>query len=285
MKTELSRSQPPSPSEGAAPRRVAGAAPLVPPGNPGAKLLARRAVSFLARAALRARSHPLDIRGLAQALVVAPHPDDDALGCGGTIALMSDCGHPPHVAFVTDGEGSHPSHATLSRADLGALRRAEARAALSELRVPGDQISFMGAPDGFLSRLDAAQSAGLVAGLAGLMVRLKPDAVLLPCRGDGSSEHESAFSLVIRAVSQAGIGPRILEFPVWALWRPTRLLGLALNCPRVWRADISSVRDRKARAVSLHETQIRPLPPDTAPALPPGFASMFLGGDEHFFEH
>jgi LmbE family N-acetylglucosaminyl deacetylase len=173
----------------------------------------------------------------------------------------------------------------LSPPEIGARRRGEALAALSELGVPGGHASFLGAPDGLLSRLDAAQSAGLVAALCALMARLGPDAVLLPCRRDGSSEHEGAFALVTRAVRAAGLAPRILEFPVWARWRPARLLGPALVCPRVWRADISRVRDRKARAVARHETQVLPLPPDTAPALPHGFAPMFLGGDEHFLEH
>jgi hypothetical protein len=103
MNIELSRPRPPPPREGAAARRGGGPASGARNGDRGARLLARRALGLLARAALRARDRPLDMRGLKQALVVAPHPDDDALGCGGTMALMSGGGRPPHVVFLTDG--------------------------------------------------------------------------------------------------------------------------------------------------------------------------------------
>ncbi len=117
-----------------------------------------------------------------------------------------------------------------------------------------------------------------------MLARLAPEAILLPCRSDGSSEHDASFALVSRALQQSGHRPRILEFPVWSWWNPTMLLGPMFTSRRVWRTDIRDLIDLKARAVASYATQTNPIPPDTDPALPPGFASMFLCGEEFLFE-
>jgi LmbE family N-acetylglucosaminyl deacetylase len=62
------------------------------------------------------------------------------------------------------------------------------------------------------------------------------------------------------------------------------LLGPMLTCRRVWRLDLRDVREVKARAIASYASQTDPIPPETAPALPPGFASMFLCGEEFLFE-
>src|SRR5690606_38092378 len=44
-------------------------------------------------------------------LVIAPHPDDETLGCGGVIALATCRNVRVHTVFVTDGGASHPNSA------------------------------------------------------------------------------------------------------------------------------------------------------------------------------
>jgi LmbE family N-acetylglucosaminyl deacetylase len=53
---------------------------------------------------------------------------------------------------------------------------------------------------------------------------------------------------------------------------------------RVWRVDLRDVRAAKARAIASYASQTEPIAPDTAPAVPPGFAAMFLCGEEFLFE-
>src|SRR5262245_24685447 len=48
-----------------------------------------------------------DLVGHSPVLVLAPHPDDESLGCGGLIAACQAQGHPVHVLVLTDGAGSH----------------------------------------------------------------------------------------------------------------------------------------------------------------------------------
>lgn len=238
----------------------------------------------LVRAALRLRSRAFPVGAVASALVVAPHPDDESFGCGGAVALLVRGGAVVHVAFVTDGDASHPAHPSVAPRELAARRRTEARLATGILGVDGERVSFLGERDGTLASPDVGRAQDVAAKLAGLLARLEPEAVLLPCRHDGSSEHDATFALFSRALRQAGTAPRIFAVPVWSWWNPMRLLGPMLQCRRVWRLDLRDVMDVKARAIASYVSQTEPIPPETTPALPPGFASLFLCGEEFLFE-
>ena len=229
------------------------------------------------------RSKPLRLLEFQRVLVVAPHPDDEALGCGGTLALLAQSGLAVHVLFITDGGASHPKHPTMSHGDIATARRAEAARSLSDLGVGPDSASFLGVTDGTLGRLSERSAEDAVLGIASTIVRLKPDAVLLPFEHDGSSEHDAAFGLVSRAILRAGIPMRILEFPIWSWWNP-RLLLPRLFSKRIWRVDVSSVLAAKTRAVLRYETQLKPIPPQTEPSLPRGFPDLFLGRTEFLME-
>jgi LmbE family N-acetylglucosaminyl deacetylase len=215
---------------------------------------------------------------------VAPHPDDETLGCGGTAALMVKSGIALHVVFLTDGGASHPGHPTLTHSEIASIRKNEARSAMSILGVSWDRVTFVGARDGTLGRLDGRGESEIADGLATLLSRVRPEAVLLPCQGDGSSDHEAAFSLVRRALDQAGLRPRVFEFPVWSWWNPVLLLRYMPGYRKVWRVELGSARDVKGIALASYSSQTLPIPPQTSPALPRGFASMFLGEEEFYLE-
>ena len=59
-------------------------------------------------------------------LVIAPHPDDETLGCGGLIAASVRAGHRVHTVFVTEGGASHPACRSWTRPERAAQREAEA---------------------------------------------------------------------------------------------------------------------------------------------------------------
>ena len=81
--------------------------------------------------------HPLrpgdSVRTLGRTVVLAPHPDDESLGCGGLLARLAAHGVPARVVVVTDGAQSHPGSAAYPPERLRALREAEARAAVAAL--------------------------------------------------------------------------------------------------------------------------------------------------------
>ena len=84
-------------------------------------------------------------------VVVAPHPDDESLGCGGLIAEACAEGRPVRVVVVSDGTGSHPASKAYPKARLRDLRENEARQAVKELGLdPGKDIEFLRLPDRFV---------------------------------------------------------------------------------------------------------------------------------------
>src|ERR1700722_17846159 len=69
-------------------------------------------------------------------MVLAPHADDESLGCAGLIAELTRMGRPPVVVIVTDGTGSHPSSHAYPPSRLRALREREALQAVTILGLP-----------------------------------------------------------------------------------------------------------------------------------------------------
>ncbi|HEY4989949.1 MAG TPA: PIG-L family deacetylase [Opitutaceae bacterium] len=231
---------------------------------------------------LRSRNLSLDMPG--SALVVAPHPDDEALGCGGAVALLAGAGAPVHVVFVTDGSASHPAHPTLSPNDIAVMRKAEAREATAILGVGPEHVSFMEGPDGQIANLGTDGTDRMASRIASLLERLSPDAILLPGRRDGSTDHESVFRIVRLAVRKSGRRPRVLEFPIWAWRNPMLLMKPVLTSRSVRRLDIRGALAVKARAIEAHASQVRPLPPERDALLSTSFIAEFKRSDEYYFE-
>ncbi len=253
-------------------------------GTSQGKLVLRRAASGLAGAAFRLRSRHLRLDELASVLVIAPHPDDETLGCGGAVALLARGPARLRILFVTDGGASHPGHPFLDSKAMAAIRLKEARSATAALGMASDQVLFLGAADGGLAQLGSGPVRELSGRILAELQGQRPDAIFLPCRRDGSSEHDAVFDLVRGAIDHSGLTPRLFEFPVWSWWNPDLLARLIFASGRIWRVDIESVRQVKALSMACYASQLRPLPPDTRPALPESFASMFLGEHEFFFE-
>jgi LmbE family N-acetylglucosaminyl deacetylase len=249
-----------------------------------AKRLVRRALWRAARFVMRARAKPYPIEGDTRCLVIAPHEDDATLGCGGLMLCKRLEGATVDVVYVTDGSASHPGHPTLDPRALALERRAEANAALGILGVERRRAHFLDAVDGTLDRLDEATAAGLVSRMADLFSGLGPDEIFLPCRRDGSSEHDAAFLLVRRALRRSGLHPRIYEYPVWSLWAPLRLARPLAASRRIWRVRFSGYEHVKDRALEAYRTQMTPMPPWAEPVLSAEFVSFFRSGEEFFFE-
>src|SRR5580658_4941526 len=92
-----------------------------------------------------------DVLGDGGLVVIAPHPDDESLACGGLIAEARAQGRLVRVVIVSDGTGSHPTSKTYPRARLRELRENEAREAVAELGLdPGHEVVFLRLPDRFV---------------------------------------------------------------------------------------------------------------------------------------
>ncbi len=187
------------------------------------------------------------------ALVLAPHPDDESVGCGGLLAALAAAGRPARVVVMSDGAGSHPHSRTHPAPVLRALRRAEARAACAELGVP--EPLFLDHPDGDVPadgpRLDAAVEA-VIAAASGL-------GTLVATLGlDPHKDHVATWAIARAAASRAGL--RLLGYPVWS-WRYL-YPGMESIAPRTVpapprgvRLDVTPWLGAKRRATMAHRSQ------------------------------
>ncbi len=263
---------------------VDGAVAAGPAAQRPIKRTLRRTLQACVRMALRARSRRYPFTGSPSTLIVAPHDDDASLGCGALIAakVQSEC--PVAVVCLTDGGASHPRHPTLAPAALIARRRAEAGDAMAKLGIGPSALTFLDAPDGTLAHLDEAGMERLSDRLAAVLARVRPEEIFVPCRNDGSSEHNAAFLLTGSALSKAGLRPRVLEYLVWAWWDPRRILPILFTGGRIWRVGAAASGDLKRQAVARHATQVEPTPPWMEPVLPRDFVDVLSSGEEFYFE-
>jgi LmbE family N-acetylglucosaminyl deacetylase len=197
---------------------------------------------------------------LGPTVVVVPHPDDEALGCGGLLALLRQAGQPVAAVLVSDGSMSHPHSQEFSAVARRELRYAEFRHALSVLGIDESDANVQ-----YLHQLDScvptegqhgfAEAAGQ---LAAFLAEKQPATVLVPWRRDPHPDHRATSQLVAAALAQLPQPPRRLEYVVWAweraapddLPRPEEGTGFQL--------DIAPVLTLKQRALAAHRSQLAP---------------------------
>lgn len=164
-------------------------------------------------------------------LVLVAHPDDEAIACAGTVALLSDAGASVEILALTDGEAtigsSHDPVETARR------RRAELAASAAIL---GATATSAGLPDGRLHDHVPAVTAAIEEAIA----RTRPEVVLAPWLGDGHRDHRA----VARALAACSLEPdlQIWGYETWAAVPHNRLV------------DVTPAIERKRRAVAAHET-------------------------------
>jgi LmbE family N-acetylglucosaminyl deacetylase len=234
-----------------------------------------------------ARPIPLDeLSNLGTVLVIAPHPDDESLGCGGTIALLRERGQLVHVLFVSDGTMSHPNSPSYPAERLGPIREAEALAALHILTVPPEQATFMRQKDSQVATPDHPGFADAVAALQTLLDTVQPDTVLVPWRRDPHRDHRASWQQLAAALDQRPARPRVLEYLIW-LWE----LGNEADMPgtdemTVWSVPIQSVMAQRDRAIAAHRSQVTRMIDDdpTGFYLSPALLTHFDRPHELFLE-
>jgi LmbE family N-acetylglucosaminyl deacetylase len=196
------------------------------------------------------------VREFGPTLVVAPHPDDEVLGCGGAIALLRQAGLPVRVLIVSDGAASHPGSVQYPPPTLGALRQAESLAGLACLGVEVDHVAFLGLPDGAVpdaSATDGSLAVDLVRGA----LRDWPEVqtVLLPWRRDPHGDHRATSSLVTAALNTTPQAVRRLEYPIWSMVHPAPDEVPRAGEAKLFRLDAGAVRAQKRAAILAHRSQ------------------------------
>jgi LmbE family N-acetylglucosaminyl deacetylase len=224
-----------------------------------------------------------DIIGSGTCLILAPHPDDESLGCGGLIAACVAAGRPPLVVILTDGAGSHPNSREFPPDRLRALRAQEARTAVAHLNLPPSRVVFLNQPDTATPHSGPNFDA-IVTQLTALMHMQKTcTAILAPWQHDPHCDHEAAS--LIAAAAAKRTGTRHIAYPVWG-WTLPPDTSVPEQPTTGWRFDIETFLPAKRQAIQSHQTQYGQLITDdpTGFQLPPSLLSAFDTPFETFLE-
>lgn len=189
---------------------------------------------------------------LGTVLVVAAHPDDDVLGCGGTLARWASEGREVAVAFLTDGVGAR------GVGDSGAVgrRRSAARTAARKLGI--SKLMFGSWPD---NRLDQVALLELAQHVEQLVGEFDPEMVLTNHAGDLNVDHRRACEAVATACRpQPGRSVRsIWSFEV-ASSTEWRLPSAAAPFAPTAFVDVGSYLDVKLEALAAYAEEMRDWP-------------------------
>ncbi len=215
----------------------------------------------------------------ATVVVVAPHPDDDILGCGAFVACAAAAGSRIVPVYVTDGSASHPGSRAYPPARVREVRAEEAVRANARLGVD-EPPHFLGFPDGTLDRIALVDVARA---LASCIPNESDVLVLGPWRRDPHPDHRfTAESL--RLVASARPDVSFADYFVWLGER-----GDSTDEPRENEGRILtlSTRDglaRKAAALAEHRSQLGGMIVDANVdfRLPEHLVASALGPTERF---
>ncbi|WP_229253950.1 PIG-L deacetylase family protein [Dyadobacter sp. NIV53] len=196
-----------------------------------------------------------DLKDLGKTLIVAPHPDDESLGCGGTIYLLRQLQIPVHVVFVSDGSMSHPNSKTYPSDKLVALREMEAIEALKILDVNSKAISFLRLKD---SKLPTCQMPGFedaVKLVSDVIKKFETETIFVPWQRDPHPDHRATWQIVDQAVKESQKPVRSLEYFIW-LWERAGSSDLPKHgeC-NVLKVNIQTAKDHKMKAIAAHISQ------------------------------
>lgn len=213
-------------------------------------------------------------------LILAPHADDESLGCGGLIAEACRRGQVVHVVILSDGAASHPGSKAYPAAMLAALRQEETLSAAACLGLDAANVTFLGLPDGRLPQ--GFMSARAVAKqLSRIGQRIAATTILATWQFDMHRDHVATYrygKLVAKA-----LGAAFYAYPVWSLMLDEQAKLPAVQLDGV-SLDVSSHLPAKHQAVMAHRSQTTRLITDGEQSfqLTPQQLETFITGTERY---
>lgn len=173
-------------------------------------------------------------------LVLAPHIDDEIIGCGGAMLTYLQTHKEVFIAYLTD---SQKQGSKMDAQEIITERREEALAVASKLGIPHKNLFFLGGKDGNLLNSDIEQA------LLQVLRSVRPDSIFLPILLDTHSDHYAATKKVCAAYATE---PALLEGTTLFLYESQSPITLfhANTCLR-----ITDVFQRKLQLLALFKSQ------------------------------
>ena len=192
-----------------------------------------------------------------KSLIIAAHPDDEVLGCGGSMAKWSNNGHEVHVLIMAEGATSRDSNRNSEnrKDDLSELEKS-AKEASKVLGIKS--IELMDYPD---NRMDSVDLLDVVKIIESYIEKIKPDVVVTHHSGDLNIDHQIVNKAVMTACrpQPENTVKRILSFevPSSTEWQSTTINNSFI--PN-WFEDISDTLNLKLKALEAYKSEMREWP-------------------------
>jgi len=173
-------------------------------------------------------------------VVIAPHPDDESIGCGGAICRHADAGDRVTAVFLTSGELGLKH---LPREAAWQTREAEAKAAGKILGIA--EMRFLRQPDWMLAEVMHSAAAAVAEVLTGE----RPQLVYVPHPREWHPDHKAAGEILKQSLAMCALS--VPEIRGYEVWTPLGEYAVAV--------DITAVMSRKLQAIRCHVSQLADL--------------------------
>ncbi len=194
-------------------------------------------------------------------LVVAAHPDDEVLGCGGTVARYALEGDEVYCLIL--GEGITSRYDQQGKATVQELRELKLQAERAAKIVGIKQVFFKGFPD---NRFDTVPLLTIVKAVEEVKMEIKPDIIYTHHQGDLNIDHQITFTAVLTACrpmkDETVKEIYSFEVPSSTEWGSPDARNYFM--PNVF-VDITETLDRKVEALKAYESEMREYPHPRSP--------------------
>ncbi|HLM79595.1 MAG TPA: PIG-L deacetylase family protein [Terriglobales bacterium] len=194
-------------------------------------------------------------------LVVAAHPDDEILGCGGTMTRLVREGHEVRIAILAEGMSSRYAHR--EDADQQQLQHLHARARQAADKVGAKELVLCKLPD---NRLDTVPLLDVVKTVEDLVARFRPGIIYTHHPGDLNVDHGVVHRAVLTATrpmsGQCVRDVYAFEVPSSTEWAFQRIEPPFR--PNVF-VDIADSLETKIAALGCYDTEARKFPHPRSP--------------------
>lgn len=174
-------------------------------------------------------------------IVFSPHPDDDVIGCGGSIINHVEDGDSVTIVYITSGDKGNPG---IASDKLIAIREKEAQEAASILSV--NDIRFLRIRDTMVKKTQEN-----IRKIADVLSDIRPEKIYIPHEKEEHRDHKATYYLVIDTLKQCPENNQnmIKQVLCYEVWTPIQEVTHYINITKVMR--------RKIEALNKHTSQLQ----------------------------
>lgn len=220
-------------------------------------------------------------------IVFAPHPDDEILGCGGTIARKLSEGYDVSIVFMTDGRNTYlklfgiTSEPTPLK--LKEIRKEEAKRAAKVLGLQEENLLFLDIEDGMLEKNEGRVQEKVIE----ILSKASPAEVYFTYEKDFNTDHRVTNHIVENSITKLCLHTMKYQYSIvqkYARISPLKDTLFDLLKHHLIHVNISKFLPLKKMAIKKYTSQITILSSkQEKPVLESSFLKRFLKNEETFF--